>query len=158
MGTDFIRKIDAWHLFIALTLDADVVRRDEFSTARALARQSFACFINLLTVAGVMLIPEQSPSGVGIPLVCIGGFSLLFTVRSIIGRLTRSDWGNVRRVLQHTALMILGMAALVTVGIGIWGGHDRFLMWLTVATLTLLSAASHNAWTLLIGPRDAGPT
>lgn len=121
----------------------------------ALARQSFACFINLLTVAGVMLIPEQSPGGVGIPLVCIGGFSLLFTIRSIISRWSRSDWGNVRGVLQHTALMILGMAALVAVGIGIWSGHARSLTWLTVAMLTLLSAASHNAWTLLIGPRDA---
>lgn len=173
MDTAFAAKIDAWHefyllvgtaaatlvglLFIALTLNADVVRRDELGTARTLARQSFACFINLLTVAGVMLIPDQSPSGVGIPLVCIGGFSLLFTVRSMIGRSRRADRGNVGAALRHTALMILGMVALVAVGIGIWAGHAGGLTWLTVAVLTLLSGASHNAWTLLIGPREAMP-
>ena len=31
-----------------------------------------------------------------------------------------------------------------------WTGHDSGLTWLTVAMLTLLSGASHNAWTLLI--------
>lgn len=173
MDTAFAAKINVWHdfyllvgtaaatlvglLFIALTLNSDVVRRNELGTARTLARQSFACFINLLTVAGVMLIPDQSPSGVGIPLACIGGFSLLFTVRSMIARRRRADGGNLGAVLRHTALMILGMGALIAVGIGIWTGHAGGLTWLTVAVLTLLSGASHNAWTLLIGPREAIP-
>lgn len=169
MPDDFARVVERWHdfyllvgtasatlvglLFIALTLNVDLLHRDEYGAARTLARQSFACFINLLTIAGVMLIPEQSPSGVGIPLISIGGISLFFTIRSMAARRRRGESGTIGEILRYTALMIVGMVALVGLGIFLCAGHSRLLIWLTVAALTLLSAASNNAWALLTTAR-----
>ena len=77
MNDAFAQGLEGWHdfylligtasatlvglLFVALTLNAEILRRDEFGATRALARRSFFCFINLVVVAGILLIPRQSP-------------------------------------------------------------------------------------------------
>lgn len=97
-----------------------------------------------------MLIPRPAPAGVGIPLVCIGGISLLFTLRSMISKRHQAEWRDLRTILRHTALMLIGMGAVFGFGIALWAGQSSMLIWLTVAVLTLLYAASRNAWILLM--------
>jgi hypothetical protein len=164
----FARGIDGWHdfyllvgtasatlvglLFLALSLNADILHRDEFGAVRALARRSFFAFINLVVVSGVMLIPQQSPRGVGVPLVCIGGLSFIGTIRRTVQDLrgVEREW----EMLRDSGLMLVGMAALITVGILLWSGQSSVLNWLTGAILALLSVASQSAWKLLTLPRN----
>jgi hypothetical protein len=80
-------------LFLALSLNADILHRDEFGAVRALARKSFFAFINLVVISGVMPIPQQWPRGVGLPLVCIGSLSFVGTIQRTV-----QDLRGVERV------------------------------------------------------------
>jgi hypothetical protein len=168
---DFARLLDGWHdfyllvgtasatlvglLFLALTLNVEILRRDEFGTTRIHARRAFSCFINLLVVSGVLLIPDQSHAGTGIPLAMIGGISLLITVRRmVLGHGTAQSEG-IGEIVRHSGLILIGMLALVVLGICIWAGWDNALNWMPGVVLTLVSAASQGAWELLTVSRVA---
>jgi hypothetical protein len=58
-------------------------------------------------------------------------------------------------MLRDAAPMLVGMAALIAVGILLWSGRVDALNRPTGAILALLSVASRSAWKLLTLPRDA---
>jgi hypothetical protein len=171
MHDAFAQQIDGWHdfyllvgtasatlvglLFLALTLNVEILRRDELGILRTLAARSFICFINLLIISGVLLIPQQSPRGVGIPLICIGGITIVRILQSIARSRRAGQHENIGESLRHTGLILFGMAALVALGISIWAGWTGALDWMTGAVLTLLAAASQSAWDLLTLTRTA---
>jgi hypothetical protein len=91
----FSKIIDSWHdfylmigtaaatllglLFVSLSLNVDIISREENDDLRVLAAQSFINFLCTLMFSVVFLIPNQVPPGLGLPLLGIGGFGLYFT-------------------------------------------------------------------------------
>jgi hypothetical protein len=162
---DFAQLLDGWHdfyllvgtasatlvglLFLALTLNVEILRRDEFGTTRLHARRAFSCFINLLVVSGVLLIPDQSHTGAGVPLAMIGGISLLSTVRRLVPIHGAAQSEGIGEMFRHSGLILIGILALMVLGICIWAGWDEALNWMPGVVLTLLGAASQGAWELL---------
>src|SRR5262245_28883553 len=88
MERSFAETVEAWHdfyvvlggasaamlglLFVAVSLRLNVFRNQQLADVRAFALQTLAGFFALVLISLVLLVPEQSPAGVGIPLLCAG--------------------------------------------------------------------------------------
>jgi hypothetical protein len=96
----FTQAVEGWHdfylmvgtaaatlvglLFVSLSLNVDMITREENADLRVLAAQTFTSFISVLMFAVLFLIPRQEPQGLGLPLLGIGGYGLYKTVHELL--------------------------------------------------------------------------
>jgi hypothetical protein len=167
----FAQAVDGWHdfylmigtaaatlvglLFVSLSLNVDVITRQDNAELRVLAAQTFTGFLNVVMLAVLFLIPSQVPLGLGLPLLGISGYGLYETVgRFLKARRGRPRaWGRGRvahRFVVPTFCFVAILAIAVTVLLGRTGG----LYWLVPVMISLIVAASRNAWDLLLGLRE----
>jgi hypothetical protein len=137
-------------LFVALTLNWEVLRRPENAHFVDAARQAFSQFILVLMVALVFLVPHKSPGGLGVALIALSGGYAIATARYL--------WNVARRrrhlpagrfFMRGVVLALLGYTGVLGVGIAILL-HWWFAFYLLVFMLAAaLAAASRYAWFLL---------
>jgi len=144
-------------LFIALTLNSDILRRPENQHLVDTARHAFSQFILVLMVAIVFLIPHQSPVSLGVALIALSIAYAVATARYLGQVLSRSRRHKEQRIFTRGAtLSIVGYTGVLGVGIAVLL-HWWFAFYLLVFMLAAaLAAASRYAWFLLIHQLDWG--
>jgi hypothetical protein len=167
----FSAAVDIWHdfylmigtaaatlvglLFVSLSLNADAIILPANSDLRALAEQTFSTFLYILSFAIFFLIPHQEPLGLGLPLLAVGGIGLYRTVRNFFR--TRPSqtrvWGRGNLALRFITPLIC-FFALIIISISVLIGRTGGLYWLIPVMISLVVAASINAWDLLLRLRE----
>jgi hypothetical protein len=167
----FAQAIEGWHdfymmvgtaaatliglLFVSLSLNVDVITREENADLRVLASQTFMSFLNVTMLAVLFLIPNQVPPGLGLPLLGVSGYGLYGTVRRLLKtRHARPrTWG--RGSMTHRFVIpAICFLALLVVAASVLLGQTGGLYWLVPVMILLVVAASRNAWDLLMGLRE----
>lgn len=145
-------------LFVALTLRMDKLRGDPHNDTRILAYRTFYTFIYVLMISGALLIPHQTPLGVGLPLLLISGLGLFNTARNIA--YVRRGQSGLRRpeashdVMRRFLTVAVSLVGLVVVALWAMTGSVTAFYWLTGVILGLLVFASENAWDMLMEMRE----
>jgi hypothetical protein len=169
--------VDGWHdfymmvgtaaatliglLFVSLSLNADVITRDESDGLRSLAAQAFTSFLNVAIVAVLFVIPDQGHHGLGLPLLGVSAYGLYETVRRFVR--TRHAhphlFGTAGGIAWRFAVPAVCYMAVVAVALSVLWGQTAGLYWLVPVMIILIVGASRSAWDLLMGlrrtPQDA---
>ena len=171
--TEFIDAVAGWHdfhaalagiaatlvglLFVGLAINPAVMRDDGPDGMRTWAGLTFHNFLIVLSIALVVLIPEQSAEGIAIPIgiMCAHG---VYRVARDIHQASRDpdpDWRGPKVVARFG---LSGVAYLL----GVWAAvlawrQDLDAMYVLVWVIFLLvMSASASCWDLLkaIGSRE----
>jgi hypothetical protein len=138
-------------LFVSLSLNAHIKSGEENAGFRVLAVHTFSNFLFVLLVAIIFLIPLQSFSGLGIPLLLMGAAGLYGSVRRLFqARRVNKQAMSRTKVLRRTAGSGLCYLGLLAIAISVVRGQTRGLYWLVPVIIVLVGEASINAWILLI--------
>jgi hypothetical protein len=142
-------------LFVSLSLNVDVITREENADLRVLAAQTFTSFISVLMFAVLFLIPRQGPQGLGLPLLGIGGYGLYSTVSRFLETRRKRPrvWGR-GSVARRFAVPTLCFMTLLIIAVSVLLGRTGGLYWLVPVMILLIVAASSNAWNLLLRLRE----
>lgn len=136
-------------LFVALSMNMNILRRAENSERMWLARQTFSEFLLVLMVSLIFLIPGLGPLGLGVSLLCLGGawaFSALNTFQTRF----RQYGMNKARFLRTFGLSLAGTFGLIITAVCMLLGYTVALYGLVFMLAALLASASRNAWALLV--------
>jgi hypothetical protein len=167
----FTQAVEGWHdfylmigtaaatlvglLFVSLSLNADAIARQENADLRVLAAQTFTSFLNAVMLAVLFLIPSQVPLGLGLPLLGISGYGLYETVGRFLKTLRARPraWGR-GGVTRRFVVPTLCFVALTIIAVSVLLGQTGGLYWLVPVMISLIVAASSNAWDLLLRLRE----
>lgn len=141
-------------LFVALSMNVDLLRRAENTERMLLARQTFSEFLLVLMVALVFLIPGLGPFGLSAALVALGGawiFSAGRSFRAIVRKRKTVSW-LVSYLRGFGVSIIAACGVLIIAGCMLLGYFDS-LYGLVFMLAALLGSASRNAWALLVEVR-----
>lgn len=148
-------------LFVSLSLNLDLVAGKEHADTRTLAIQTFSNFIYVLAISLVFLIPNPSPSGLGITFLIFGALGTIDVVRSIVsgahggGYRWRTRAQRLRFIGGRYLLLLASYLTLALVAIDLWTGDTSNLGWVLFVIFSLLISGTVTAWNLLIGLKDA---
>jgi hypothetical protein len=165
----FTQAIEGWHdfyimigtaaatltglLFVGLSINADMLRGKTSAELSVLAGQAFSNFIFVLMFAVLFLIPDQSPRGLGLPLLGIDAYGLYMLVRRFLqARRGHSRIRGTAGLARRFVLPTLCFVTLMVIGISVLLGRTDGLYWLVPVMILLIVDASLNAWALLIRP------
>jgi len=141
-------------IFVAMSLNTDVVRRTEDAELMGIARNTFGHFLIVMMTALVFLVPGVSPAGVALALLTLGTTWMFGTLRRLQS-LRRSASSPAEDSPSHLArLRSFGMSfggglGLTAVGVALALGATSALYWLMPVLAILLAAATATAWALL---------
>jgi uncharacterized membrane protein len=187
MDNTFANSIDQWHdfyvmagtagatlvglLFVSVSLHADLITDPAATGVLAAARRAFSNFIVVILISLMFLIPEQSPRGLGIPLVIFGLFAVVGTTR-VAQVLHREkprlvDLLGSASAIGRLSIGIVSSVGLLILALTILSGSTTYLGWLVGVVGVILIGAADNSWSLLldlalakrrIADRKSGPT
>lgn len=171
MVESFASDLEAWHdfymlagtaaatllglLFVAVSLHIDMISRSgESGEVMVFARQTFANFLIILSFAFIIMIPNQNPSGTGIPLIIIGLLELWRTA----GLWRRHEFGGkderfIGAWQFRLSLLIPNTVcymALIFISVNLLFGNTGYLGWMVMVIIWLLIVASQSAWILML--------
>ncbi|MGO8946913.1 MAG: hypothetical protein ACLQUY_04460 [Ktedonobacterales bacterium] len=165
LASSFAGQVAAWHdfyalagtaaatllglLFVAMSLHTDLTGRD-LEVERelwTLAAGVLAIFADIVLSALVVLVPDQTAVGTGLPLVVLGALTLLVNVV-----VTRRVHRLATASRQMWAPQLLSCMFQALAGVGIIVGESVWLVVLAVVTGLLLLSALLASWLLLSGP------
>jgi hypothetical protein len=168
MDDGFAAAVAAWHdfyllagtaaatliglIFVALSLNPEVMADDGPVGVQAWAGQTFGSFLTVLVIALVCLIPDQNSRTLGLTLLILGGEGLVRGARRI-RRVWRDpapepDW-RTRRGLSRFVAPTAAHGIVLAVAVDVLGGEADSLDWLVVVIFLLVSGAAGAAWALL---------
>lgn len=148
-------------VFVAMSLRADPTGR-QFAREQALwtlAAGVLAMFTDIVLLALVVLIPEQTALGVGLPVLVLG--ALVFIIDLVVMREVRQVTSFAKGVL---ATPLLSCLLQMLAGVGIIVSQPIGLVVLATAIGMLLAFSLLSSWLLMSGPalailrRSAPPT
>jgi hypothetical protein len=162
---NFAQAIEQWHdfyislitasatllglLFIGISLNPQ--RMTGESDYRSTAVQTFSSFVYTLMIAFLFVIPDQTPLGVGIPLLFLGGFGLLQTIQNASGAFRNQTqlWSR-RRIISRFGWPLVSFIGQIVIALTVISGLTNGLYWLVPVVLVLVGSSCGNAWQLLI--------
>jgi hypothetical protein len=167
----FIESIDSWRdfymltgsasatlvglIFVAVTLHIDAIAEAKKSSdIRMLAEEIFINFLMILSFAFIFVVPSDSPSGLGYPLLILGILQLGHT--SVLWLKFLRSRGEPRSIASRTLLRGLLIPntvcylALVVISVDILHAETRLLGWMVMVIVWLTIAAVENTWHLMM--------
>jgi hypothetical protein len=153
MGTASVTLIGL--LFIAISINLDVVRNESYPDLQLFAAVTLNCFFYVLVFSFLFLIPNQTPLGLGLPIFLFGGVGLTNTVNQWrrAMKIDRSKMSHSRigkGISRRFILPILCLVGLVIISVMLLFGSTAGLYSLVFVTLLLVGSATQNAWFLLV--------
>jgi hypothetical protein len=146
-------------LFVALSLEGRLSARLNDECANAMARQTFSEFLLVLMIALVLLVPRQSPVGLGVALLALAtayavpsGMRLLDAVRN------RRSQESARFLLRVFGVSFAGCMGIVGVAIAILMRRWLAFHMLVFMLAAFLTGGSRYAWFLLTHRTPHGTT
>ncbi len=167
----FATDIEAWHdfymlagsaaatllglLFVAVSLHIDMISKaSESGEVRMFSRRTFANFLIILSFAFIFLIPNQNPTGTGIPLLIIGLLELGETAilwkryeRGGKGEQFMDAWQFRSKLLIPNTVCYM---ALIFISVNLLMENTDYLGWMVLVIIWLLIVASQSAWILML--------
>ena len=176
MPQDFAQAIEGWHdfylmtgtgaatlvglLFVAVTVNANLLRGPDAHHRRVWARHTFLNFIYVLFISLIFLMPSMSGPGIALPLLVMGGYALysvLGLTREVTRASTAPDSAYIQKRIVREALYAGGSyIILIVVALFLLQEQPNQLYWLAAAVMVLLVAAAGSAWRLLVALIEAG--
>ncbi len=136
-------------MFVSLSINPEIMHVEKYVDVRALAQRTFIVFLNLLMIAGVMVIPGPSPHGIGIPLLCFSVLGLYEAARDIWRIRAHQHHWPLRLIVRRFASLILGQLAIAVAACYLVRGDADALNIMPFAILGLIFNACLNAWDML---------
>ena len=137
-------------LFVALALNPRVMADASPAGLRTWAGQTFHDFLTVLIVALLVLIPDATAIGLGVPVLLLGLWGVARVAMDV--RRVRYDpapeWHG-RTLLGRFASSLVGYAIAVWVGVQVLLGDADAVGWLVSTVFFLMVSASSNCWDLL---------
>jgi modulator of FtsH protease len=144
-------------LFVALSINVDILNRAENVELMWLARQTFGEFLFVLMIALLFLIPHRISLSLGVSLLALGIAWTFSTGKSASDSFRKSKAKPTLAIfLRRFGLSLAGALGIVAVSIAMlleWMDALYFLVFMLAA---LLASASRNAWHLLVRVREIG--
>lgn len=140
-------------LFVALSMNVDILRRAENREGLWLARQTFSEFLLVLMVALIFLIPGLGPMGLGISLLCMGSAWSVAAGNAFRVNLWQGKM-NLGQFVRAFGLSLVGTFGVLVIAVCMLLGYADALYGLVFMLAALLGSASRNAWALLVEVRD----
>jgi hypothetical protein len=112
-----------------------------------------------LGAAVVLLVPNQRPAGVGLPVGALGLLGLAWLGRWLWEALRLNPRTDPNRPVTWAifAVLLLTYGALVAAGVGLLTARTAPLYWLAGINASLLTSAMVGTWVLLSHARAAPP-
>jgi hypothetical protein len=144
-------------LFIAMTLNPEVLTDKRNIWRLRIARKAFGDFLLVLMTSIMFLVPRLPPVGLAAALFALGiawsfgvvGRLVLITLREGPRHLSPG------KLIRIFSLSFVGGIGLIGVAIALWLEYTDVLYWLVAVLASLLASASTTAWTLLTTRGDA---
>jgi hypothetical protein len=136
-------------MFVALSIGSRLFTQRNVSALRAFVTPSVMHFVYVLVTAGVVLIPSQTRTSLGILLVVGGLVSFTYLLLAIpvmrgSPEIDRHDWA------WYLCVPLLCYLLLVGSGIGLLLRIDEALNGVALASIALLITGIRNSWDLVI--------
>ena len=138
-------------LFVALSLNLDVVTADDGMGIRVLAEQAFADFVFVLLIALFVLVPNQDAISLTIQLATVGAFGT-FRVARRWSLFRRPDDAFITRRYLIRRLGLPGLASVGLILVALWFPTQPLsaFFWLLGIVLLFLMSAADSCWDLLV--------
>ena len=140
-------------LFIAVTFGANLVKKETISTARAFIDPALLHFIQVLVIAGLMVMPVMTWTAVGSLLLAVAAFRIA-GLGWVFVRLRRAHRENqdleIVDWLLYIALPLVAYAFLVASAAGFLMKRPVAFSGLAVVTLSLMLIGIQAAWELIV--------
>mgnify|MGYP001164244647 FL=1 len=162
--TDFSRQVGEWQVFyatimgcaatllgllyVSVSLNRQIIKHRDNPHLLFYSRQTFGLFLSIISISLTFLIPNQSTTGIGIPLTCIGAAGLYAAARGLISRLLMKEYA--------VALRRYGLPACAFSGIVFAALHVLFfldtqsLSLVMAGMIMLLVSATRSSWFFLM--------
>jgi hypothetical protein len=167
----FVESIDSWRdfymltgsasatlvglIFVAVTLHIDVIAEAKKSSdIRMLAEEIFINFLMILSFAFIFVVPSDSPSGLGYPLLILGILQLAHT--SVLWLRFLRNKGENRAFASSMILRGLLIPntvcymTIIVIGADVLQGKTSYLGWMVMVIVWLTIAAVENTWHLMM--------
>ena len=142
-------------LFVAVSLNRDVLNRADGGERMWIARQTFYQFLMLFLLAVLLLAPHRSPTSVGLTLLGFGGFWSIGVVRAFRTSIRmRRQPLSLQGFVRGFGLSFAGLLSVFAVATAMLLGQVGALVWLVVVLVNLLLFTGRNAWFLLVHVRQ----
>ena len=142
-------------LFVSLSINLEKLRKQQNTRLLRRARHAFTSFIFILAIALMFLIPDQSPSGLGTPLICMGAVGIIRLSSALIRDLrSRQNLDRLTYFFSEYSFQLIAYGGMVIVSLDLLFGQVSLLNWMVGVVVSLLVSASQNAWYLLFQVED----
>ncbi|MGE5263658.1 MAG: hypothetical protein ACM3S0_09770 [Acidobacteriota bacterium] len=166
----FTQAVTSWHdfyimtgtaaasllglLFVGLSLNLEIISRQENIRLSGLATQTFGNFVYVIFLSITMLIPDQNSLGVGIPLLIMGFYGTLANGRALFRAVRKPNpaWGP-GYVFWRFVGPVLASLGLLVVSFYAFQSNAGALYGLIAVIIILLLVATRNSWDLLVQAR-----
>jgi hypothetical protein len=167
----FVESIDSWRdfymltgsasatlvglIFVAVTLHIDVIAEAKKSSdIRMLAEEIFINFLIILSFAFIFLIPSDTPTGVGYPLLILGTIQIVHTAILWLRFLrSRGEHRVFASSMILSGLLIpntICYLTLIVIGADVLQGGTNYLGWMVMVIVWLTISAVKNTWHLMM--------
>ncbi len=162
--TDFSRHVGEWQvfyatimgcsatllglLFVSVSLNKSVITHKDNVHLKLYSRQTFGLFLSIISISLTLLIPRQTPEGIGIPLTLIGASGFYTALRGFIARLRMKDY---REAFRRYGWPCLAFTAIIFASLHVLFFLDTQSLSLVMAgMIMLLVSATRSSWFFLI--------
>jgi len=141
-------------LFVALSLNLDLLERAEHEHTTRIARQTFAMFLSVLVGALLLLMPQQTRVGLELSVGLIGAIGLVGAAMSVVQTWRAAPATASRReALRRFGWSLAVFLALAVAAVGVLRHWPWVLHWIGIILVALLLGAVRRAWYLLVTVR-----
>jgi hypothetical protein len=133
-------------LFVAISINIERILAIPVLTTRA--GGVLGLLANVLLIATVGLVPDQSQEALGVEVLVISGITWAGTAYAQVRRGFAKQWRT--RTIQAAVMLQLAIVPFLIAGVTLIVGAGGGLYWIAAGTVLSLGGALANAWVLLV--------
>lgn len=138
-------------LFVALALSPAVMKDSAPPGLRVWCSETFHSLVVMLSFALILLIPNPSGAGIGIPIALIALFGLRQIRTDILNLRTDPNprWSQGHAGIRRFIYMIVAEIVAIAVGISLILNRSEMIDWMVLPIFLILINAAINCWDIL---------
>jgi hypothetical protein len=145
-------------VFVATALHFQRLQTELNIPLRAWSSYTLVHFAQVIVISLFFLVPEQTPLGLGIPLLVSAGTGVFILVNGIVYVIRQRQRLNFYSWMIYFILPGLIYSAMVVSAGRVTTGQTDLLSLFVIVIVGLLGLGGHNCWNLVINRRVPGVT
>ena len=139
-------------MFVALTLNADLILTGERAHLKHIAEQAFQNYAVVLLSALLFVMPHESWRQLSAMMTAIGAAMAAWVAYRIVRtRRTSDDHFGLRRTLRRLLPSLAAYGLIAYAGVREWNApQDAVLTMFALASIVLLAVSTTTSWDLLL--------